>query len=294
MRVTDSQTMAMAMFSQQASNASLNRVYEQIMTGKKINHISDDPVSFVRAQLIDANMKENVQFTETMGVLTQEYSKYEVGLDALEDLTLRANELILQGRNGTLDAVSREGFAIELESIRDEIIGILNTNESGRYLYSGTAVGVQAVADAPPYALGGNADKRSVQISDGIAFDSNITADELLVSSDVLNQIDAVIGEFRTPTAAFESIAEDGLSATLQFQEDVLVSLSTIGGRINAVERMKTASQDISVYSQALHSSLVDVDYAEASIELNTHIQTLQASQKTFMQLMNSSLFEML
>ncbi|WP_199438733.1 flagellar hook-associated protein 3 [Vibrio owensii] len=293
MRVTDTSTIAIAQIAQRESISSLNRVYEQIATGKKINHISDNPVAFVRSELLEANMRENDQFTKTMGVLRLEYGKYETHLDTLENVTLRVNEMILQGKNGSLDPASREGFVIELEAARDEILSVLNGKDGDRYIFSGTEIFTPAVDAAPPYAPTANNDKREVQVSDTVNFVSNVTAIDLVTNSDILNNIDAVISEFKNPTVNFEQVAQDGIDSTLQFQEDILGQLSAIGGRINAVDRMIVANEDVAVYSEAVRSELVETDYAEASITLSKHMNTLEASQKTFMQLMNNSLFDL-
>lgn len=293
MRVTDSQTVAIAQSAQRESIGSLNRIYEQIATGKKINHISDSPIAFVRSELLESNMRQNEQFTKTMGVLSLEYGKYETNLDTLENVTIRVNEMILQGKNGSLDPASREGFAIELEAARDEILAVLNSKDGDRYIFSGTDIYNPSIDSAPPYASTGNNSKREVQVSDTVNFESNVTAIDVMGGSDILNQIDSIISEFRNPTVNFEQVMQDGLDATLDFQENILGQLSSIGGRINAVERMITANEDVAVYSEAVRSELVETDFAEASISLNKHMNTLEASQKTFMQLMNNSLFDL-
>ncbi|MGR5347543.1 flagellar hook-associated protein FlgL [Vibrio mediterranei] len=293
MRVTDTQTIALAQMSMMNSNYQLNKVYEQIATGKKLNHISDDPVAFVRAQVLDKNIATNEQFSSTMSVLKLEYGKYETHLSSLDDLTMRINDLILQGKNGSLDPESREGFAIELEAARDEIINLLNTKDGGRYLYSGTDINTPAVSDTPPYAITGNGQYREVEIASNVKFTSNVTADDILAGADILNTIDAVVSEFRNPTANFDQVTSDAINTVLDFQSNVLGQLSTIGGRINAIDRMIAANEDVAVYSESIRSELVETDYAQAAIDLNKHMITLEASQKTFMQLMNSSLFDL-
>ncbi len=294
MRITDSSMVTLAHITQQRTNYQLNEVYEQIATGTKLNRYSDDPVAYARTAILDQNLKLNEQYTDTIGVVQLEYSKYEAHLDTLDDISLRVNELILQGNNDTLDSDAREGITIELESLKEQILEVLNTKDGNRYMFSGTSIDVPAIDETQPYLVTGNGNYREVRVSDTVTYESNITAQDVLGSSDILNHIDAVIAEYTTPTAAFETVTSAAIDSTLDFQTSVLSELSKVGGNMNSLDRMISANEDISVYSEAIRAELNDVDYAEASINLNKHLTTLEASQKTFLQLMSNTLFELI
>lgn len=50
MRVTDSQFNAVMQRSLMDNNIRLNKVFEQMSTGLRINHLSDDPIAAVRLE----------------------------------------------------------------------------------------------------------------------------------------------------------------------------------------------------------------------------------------------------
>jgi flagellar hook-associated protein 3 len=86
--------------------------------------------------------------------------------------------------------------------------------------------------------------------------------------------------------------------ATLQELDDAMVRLSTvrssIGARINAIDRQKQSNQDFIINTQTALSQIEDLDYAEAITQLNSQQLSLQAAQQSYAKVQGMSLFKFL
>ncbi|WP_108649697.1 flagellar hook-associated protein FlgL [Dongshaea marina] len=69
---------------------------------------------------------------------------------------------------------------------------------------------------------------------------------------------------------------------------------SSVGARLNTIERQRESSEDFKLTSQKVLSQLEDLDMAEAISEFQLELTSLQVAQQTFVQLQNLSLFNFL
>jgi flagellin-like hook-associated protein FlgL len=85
---------------------------------------------------------------------------------------------------------------------------------------------------------------------------------------------------------------------TLQELDEAMVRLSTvrstIGSRMNAIERQKLSNQDFIINTQTALSQVEDLDYAEAITKLNAQQLSLQAAQQSYAKVQGMSLFKFL
>jgi|GEM_PF-1499672 len=85
---------------------------------------------------------------------------------------------------------------------------------------------------------------------------------------------------------------------TLQELDDAMVRLSTvrstIGSRMNAIDRQKQSNQDFIINTQTALSQIEDLDYAEAITKLNAQQLSLQAAQQSYAKVQGMSLFKFL
>ena len=112
MRVTDSQFNAIMQRALMDNNIRLNRVFEQMSTGKKLNHLSDDPIAAVRLEGLKKNISDNQQYQRNIENVQSQLTRYETNINTLEELSQQINELLLQGKNGALDTESRAGIVL--------------------------------------------------------------------------------------------------------------------------------------------------------------------------------------
>jgi flagellar hook-associated protein 3 len=84
--------------------------------------------------------------------------------------------------------------------------------------------------------------------------------------------------------------------ATLQELDDAFVQLSTvrstIGARINAIDRQKQSNEDFIINTKTALSQVQDLDYAQAITQLNSQQMSLQAAQQSYSKVQGMSLFK--
>ncbi|CAH7079762.1 Flagellar hook-associated protein flgL [Vibrio chagasii] len=294
MRVTDSQFNAVMQRSLMDNNIRLNKVFEQMSTGLRINHLSDDPIAAVRLEGLKKTVSDNQQYQRNIENVQSQLTRYETNVNTLESLSQQVNELLLQGKNGTLDAESRAGIVLELKSLKTEMLNTLNQANDGSYLFSGTDISNPAIDTAPPYTLNPNSDYRETKVGDNQYVPSNLTITDTIGSSAIFTDLDNAIAELELATGGFTTALDNALNTNQTLHQNLLVSLTDIGSQYNALERLKETSIDMVFFAETVRSELEELDYAEASVELNQGMIALEATQKTFARVAGTSLFDLL
>ena len=113
----------------------------------------------------------------------------------------------------------------------------------------------------------------------------------------VLNTLQALITGLNDGTLEgddFQQVLADGLVQLQNSSEQVVFTQSSLGGRMNALERVSDSNLALDIQNKSNRSNLVEVDMAEAISELTKQETALQASQATFGRLTNLSLFDYL
>ncbi|MBG9997800.1 flagellar hook-associated protein FlgL [Pseudoalteromonas sp. NSLLW24] len=113
----------------------------------------------------------------------------------------------------------------------------------------------------------------------------------------VLNTLQALITGLNDGTLEgddFQQVLADGLVQLQNSSEQVVFTQASLGGRMNALERVSDSNLALDIQNKSNRSNLVEVDMAEAISELTKQETALQASQATFGRLTNLSLFDYL
>ncbi|MCY9851830.1 flagellar hook-associated protein FlgL [Vibrio mediterranei] len=294
MRVTDSQFNAVMQRSLMDNNIRLNKVFEQMSTGLKLNHLSDDPIAAVRLEGLKKTVSDNQQYQRNIENVQSQLTRYETNVNTLEELSQQVNELLLQGKNGTLDTQSRAGIVLELKSLKTEMLTTLNQANEGSYLFSGTDITNQAISTTPPYTLNSNSDYRETKVGDDQYVPSNLTITDLIGTNAIFTDLDNAIAELEVPTAGFTAALDSALDTNQALHQNLLVSLTDIGSQYNALDRLKETSIDMVFFAETVRSELEELDYAQASVELNQGMIALEATQKTFARVAGISLFDLI
>nr|QIH43176.1 flagellar hook-associated protein 3 [Vibrio ziniensis] len=301
MRVSDSQFSSMMTRAMMNSNVEINRVAEQIATGNKINSLSDDPAGSMKLLNLDKTISSAEQYSSNIANVQSKYTEYETYLMSFNDLTLEVHDLLLQANNGTISEESSAGIIAELESLRQQALDTLNKKSDGIYIFSGTDVYSESIivddsTDPMTYSFGGNTDHRSTKISEDAAMTSNFTADEVLQGSlDFFTTLDAAIAELKNPTDNKNSILGNAIDSADATQKSILNTVTILGANYNSLDRMAVNNDDVALYAETVKTDINALDYAEASVRLTQSMNTLQASQSVFANVMgSSSLFDLI
>lgn len=297
MRISDTQFSQMMLQSLQVNNAGLGAVLQQMSTSTRLTKLSDDPMASIKLLNLEREGAAITQYQNNIANVKTTLSSQEVYLESVNDSLKEMRDMVLWGANGTLTDEDRAGMITELESLRDSIVSSFNAqDEEGHYLFSGTQTDQAALSNSGgSYIVDGNSDKRVVTVAKGVNMESNITAEDIVTlggGDNVLNQLDALITEFRNPSADFQNQVEITLGAIDETSSKVLGAMTDIGGRLNNLDLMGSTHSENKLFVDKVNSDISALDYGEASVRLSNYLAALQATQASYVKINDLNLFD--
>src|SRR5690348_12047390 len=139
MRVTDGSITTRVLANLQRNIAHGARIQEKLSSGKQISRPSDSPTGTVSSMQLRGESRVNQQYSRNandgLGWLDALDSTLTESMSQIN----RSRDLVIQGMNsGIATPRSREAMAIEVDNIRESLIGAANTTYLGRPVFGGT------------------------------------------------------------------------------------------------------------------------------------------------------------
>lgn len=126
------------------TTSSLQKLYEQGATQKKINRPSDNPVGMARVLSYRDSIKAIEQYKENINNAKGWLSLADTTLKQTEDQLTRLKELTVQASTGTLNEEDRKEILNEVKQIFDQLLALSNTTYEGRSIFAGHKTNNQA------------------------------------------------------------------------------------------------------------------------------------------------------
>ncbi|HVM19838.1 MAG TPA: flagellar hook-associated protein FlgL [Egibacteraceae bacterium] len=252
----------------------LAKTQEQLSSGRLISRPSDSPVGTVSALRFRAEIRQTEQFARNADDGLAWLGNADRMLTSSLDQVRRARELTLQGANGSAGPDARNAIALEIEAIRDSLLGIANSQHAGRPLFGGTGEATRPyapdgsyIADPPGPVVVARA------VAPGESVRINITGPEVFGPEganlfDVLTQI---ADDLRNDPAGLAG----GMNALDERMRGITDALGDIGARTNRLEVMRDRAVD---QIGALKHNLSEVE----DIDLPATIMDLQLQETAY------------
>ena len=149
-RISTAGAYQLALNTMLSKQAGLSHTQQQLATGQKLVTAKDDPVGAGTAVGLDRALAELERFGENANLLQNRLNLQEGVLAQAGERLARVRELTIQANNASLSSDDKKAITAELKVIRDEMLGLANSQDgSGRYLFGGTA------DDHAPFAVAG-------------------------------------------------------------------------------------------------------------------------------------------
>ncbi|GLX70886.1 flagellar hook-associated protein FlgL [Paenibacillus glycanilyticus] len=316
LRVT--QTM---MSSQMLSNINhnlngMNKLQNQLSTGKAINKPSDDPVGITFALRYRGEISSNDQYTDNADAAMSSLEYMDTTIGQATDIVQRFRELIVKGANGTLEQTSLDAIKTEVSQLYNQMVEIGNGQFNGKQMFNGeqtgvkpySAIGLDQAIDplaVPPQtkASSNQTDNGSInyELSPGMTMEVNMTGNEVFgepvtdpndTSSDNL---------FQLMQRAYDMLGsgdQTGLSGLLgqidTRMDSMLTARAQIGARVNRVEIIQGRLSDVDTNLQSMQQKVEDVDMAQAITNMTTLENVYQASLSAGAKIIQPSLVDFL
>ncbi|MDC0602983.1 flagellar hook-associated protein FlgL, partial [Aliiglaciecola sp.] len=157
----------------------LSEIQQQLSSGKKLLRPSDDPVGAAQVLRITEDLDKITQYRRNNDLLQNSLEQEEVVLRNINNSLDRARVLMIQAGNGVYDSNDLEAIGIEIGSIRDEVFGLMNTqNSNGEHIFAGYQSQTEAFSYDPSatgnkYTFSGDDGFKKIQVSDAVTIQSN-------------------------------------------------------------------------------------------------------------------------
>ena len=148
MRVTNSMVSNRMLININRNSRTVNNLYTQISTGKRIIFPSDNPILASRALKFRTSASESEKFQSNVDQANSWMNVTQGAFTNVSDVTKRVRELLMSGSNGTLTWGDKKHIGTEIELLIDQLALEFNTSYAGRYVFSGYRTDEPFVFDA--------------------------------------------------------------------------------------------------------------------------------------------------
>ena len=140
--------------------AQLSAANTAVVTGKRINTLSDDPVGLSQVLSIRSSLSNIDQLARNIATGRTWLNAGEAALGTVKDLITEAKTLAIQMVNGGVSDADRADAAEQIEGILLQMEELANTSVNGSYIFAGTRTNLKPFAldqaQDPPLAYSGN------------------------------------------------------------------------------------------------------------------------------------------
>lgn len=180
MRITQSMMSSSMMKNLQNNFKRLDKYQEQLMTNRRLNRPSDDPVGVASALHYRAEISSTTQFEENVQDADSFMKFTDTVLNETTQIVQKLSELAVQGGTDTVPKDARENIAREVEQLYNHLVSLGNSQFKGKYIFNGQRIDQQPYP-ADPAKQTYDLDNGVVQyqVGAGIYVDVNMLGDKV-------------------------------------------------------------------------------------------------------------------
>jgi flagellar hook-associated protein 3 FlgL len=281
----------------------MDRIAQQVSTGRRILNPSDDPVAAARSLQTQQSASINEQFEKNRLGVRNTLAIVEGTMGSMVDTLQAAHEQLISAGNGVLSDGDRAYIANALQGQLDQLVSLANsTDGAGNYVFAGhktTEAPYQYPEGGGDLAYQGDDGQRWVQVDTSRKMPLNFVGTQLFpkdasTGKDIFQELKETIALLKNTGVSSAELqtrltnAGQSYSAALQSVSD---QRSFVGVYLQQIDNLDDVGADrANNYAQTL-SELQDLDYNQALSDLSRQQLALQAAQKTFQQTTSLSLF---
>lgn len=250
---------------------------EQVATGRKLNHVADDPHAarrVLRAESLLADIGAR-RFALDQG--DHLLSATEGTLNDAENLVQRVQEMSIQFASDTYNAQDRLRAAEELVQIRERLLELANTQENGRYLFGGLASSV------PPFdataGFVGDTGQVEIPVGRGARVEATLPGGSPFTDETGGPSLFGTLDSLETALRADNGVAVGALVDDVSGHGDRLrQARQTIGHRFERVENVRAALDRIELTATRTLERDQQADLTESVLQLRQAETGLQGA----------------
>lgn len=285
---------------------SLSKLQEQLSTGKEIVRPSDAPDKAAVITRLESSLSKQDNYKSALNMVKTRLGFEEPALTSVSDALARVKELLVQASNDTLGASDRHSIALELKSLREQMLSYANTQDTnGHYIFAGGSGDNPAFGDNGKGQVDYLGDQSRIQVMVG----DNRRLNANRAGSDVFTRVVRDDGKGGKVGAGFFQVLDDmtkavdgsdsaGMKRALgevdQLTQGVSNGLAQVGADNNVVDAQTSVIEALTLQMKTTLSEVQDLDYTSAVTKMNRDQLALEAAQSSFAKISKLSLFNYL
>ncbi|GLC32324.1 flagellar hook-associated protein FlgL [Clostridium omnivorum] len=334
MRVTNKMLSSSFLADMRGNLANMQKLQQQLTSGKEIRRPSDDPFKVARAMQLTTDINTNKQYNENITNTINWLDTTDTALGQAGNVLQRVRELLVSAGNAGYSVNERKAVKDEINQKVGELAQVLNTNFDGKYVFGGSrgttkpvdvenrdALGNIKNAELFFYKNGGGklatgdneldmlSSKLQVEISQGVTMDYNVTSTDILkFTNEKGEQID-IADLFKRITNHLDGKNDSGTALDptsvskltgddlLQITDSITNLLrirSEVGAKENRMDSAKDKNEEENFNMTELLSKTEDIDITQKTMEFATMQTVYTASLQTSARVIQPSLLDYL
>ena len=280
------------------TNFNINRNREQylnaqevLITQRRINRPSDDPIGAARALELNKRIDSFNQYNRNIEQARQFVDQTEIAVASVRDSLQRAIELGVDINAPGLSQGELDAAASEMDNLFQEILRAANTQIGNRYVFAGYETASNPFDNNGVYS-GGVGDVIEVEINDSTFIAINYCGNDVFKSpSDIF---DAIRGMSAAITAGDQDAMASQLVVVRQAFDQILKFSADIGAKTNRLQAAQATNDELKTAYTAIISNIQDVDLAEATVDFAKAEQVYEATMQVSSKVLNQSFLDFL
>jgi len=277
MRVTNSMMITNLKRDLSTNMRTMEKYQNMLASGKQIRKPSDDPVAVINTLRYSSTVMEAEKYLGKIDEAKNFLNTTDSALGNITDILQRANELTVQGLNGTNSEASRYAIAQEMRQLADQVGVIANTTYGSKHIFAGTNV-----TEAPftGSSWTGNDKVMELEIGAGVKIPVNSVMGKFFYNED-----EDEPGLFQLLNGLAEHL-ESGDTTALQKDLGLVqerldrcnAERAIVGAKVNRLELQQNRLESTRTNYTELLAKNQDADMAEVIMELKAQENVYRAS----------------
>lgn len=277
-------------------NNNLNRMeklQDQLSTGRRINKPSDDPVGISFSMRYRSELETNDQYQRNIDSGLSWLSYTDEMLDQAGSVLQRARELAVQGATGTNPQEALDTIAMEIDQLSEQMLSIGNSKFNGKYVFNGQLTDVKPYDEANPGASDTDDGLIQFEIGVGVKIPVNVTGQSAFGAANDSNNIFVALKSLSNSLKSGDLTGVGNAIGKIDERMDRFLAVrADIGAKTNRVELAQSRLDDIEINLSSLKSKTEDADLAAVITNLKMDENVYQASLSAGSRLIQPSLLD--
>ena len=287
------------------SNIKLNykkmqEIQEKLSSGKQINRPSDDPSGTRKVLGLKAEEFQVQQYLDNTETAKEQINFTSNTLESIQEIFTKIKGLAIQASSETLGQSDRKIIANELDELLESVLQNANTDNNGRYIFSGTKTLTSAFTatldsngNISSVSYNGNNEEIKYQTGPNTFIQVNLPGGKLFQDNKAFSTLISLRDSLKADT--FDSSAFSELRKTLDTAADALsIEITTFGAKANRLEMTTNSLENSQTALKELISYTEDADIASLIMNLKHQENVLQASLQTGAKIIQPTLLDFL